>query len=49
MGLRSGALVGDKAYLYAGGGIVKDSDPASEYAETRLKLATLSAALHVAQ
>ncbi|HVW26598.1 MAG TPA: isochorismate synthase [Polyangiaceae bacterium] len=47
--LRSGALVGDKAYLYAGGGIVKDSDPASEYAETRLKLATLSAALHVAQ
>ncbi len=49
VGLRSGALVGDKAYLYAGGGIVKDSDPASEYAETRLKLATLSAALHVAQ
>ncbi|HEX4338144.1 MAG TPA: isochorismate synthase [Polyangiaceae bacterium] len=49
VGLRSGALVGDRAYLYAGGGIVKDSDPASEYAETRLKLATLSAALHVAQ
>jgi isochorismate synthase len=47
--LRSGALVGQRAYLYAGGGIVKDSDPASEYAETRLKLATLSAALHVAQ
>jgi isochorismate synthase len=49
VGLRSGALVGDRAYLYAGGGIVKDSDPASEYDETRLKLATLSAALHVAQ
>ena len=49
VGLRSGAIVGEKAYLYAGGGIVKDSDPASEYAETRLKLATLSAALHVAQ
>jgi isochorismate synthase len=49
VGLRAGALVSDKAYLYAGGGIVRDSDPASEYAETRLKLATLSAALHVAQ
>jgi isochorismate synthase len=49
VGLRSGALVADEAYLYAGGGIVRDSDPASEYAETRLKLAALSAALHVAQ
>ncbi len=49
VGLRSGALVGDRAYLYAGGGIVRDSDPGSEYAETRLKLAALSAALHVAQ
>jgi isochorismate synthase len=49
VGLRAGALVSDKAYLYAGGGIVRDSDPESEYAETRLKLATLSAALHVAQ
>jgi isochorismate synthase len=49
VGLRSGALQANTAYLYAGGGIVRDSDPASEYAETRLKLATLSAALHVAQ
>ena len=49
VGLRSGAFVGNRAYLYAGGGIVRDSDPASEYAETRLKLQTLCAALHVAQ
>jgi isochorismate synthase len=47
--LRSGAFIGDKAYLYAGGGIMQDSDPASEYEETRLKLAALCAALHVAQ
>jgi len=49
VGLRSGALVGDQAYLYAGNGIVRDSDPASEYAETKLKLAAVSAALHVAR
>jgi isochorismate synthase len=49
VGLRSGAFFGDRAYLYAGNGIVKDSDPASEYAETKLKLASLSAALHVAR
>jgi isochorismate synthase len=47
--LRSGAFVGANAFLYAGGGIVRDSDPASEYAETRLKMATLCAALHVDQ
>ena len=47
--LRSGAFVADKAYLYAGGGIVEDSDPASEYEETRLKLAALCTALHVAR
>lgn len=45
--LRSGMLVGERAYLYAGGGIVRDSDPAAEYAETRLKLAALSTALRV--
>lgn len=49
VGLRSGAFVGDQAYLYAGNGIVRDSDPASEYAETKLKLAAVSAALHVAR
>ncbi len=49
VGLRSGAIVDNRAYLYAGSGIVRDSDPASEYAETRLKLETLCAALHVVQ
>jgi menaquinone-specific isochorismate synthase len=49
VGLRSGAFVGDRAYLYAGNGIVSDSDPTSEYAETKLKLAALSSALHVAR
>src|SRR5262249_7864613 len=47
--LRSGAFVGNRAYLFAGGGIVRDSNPDSEYAATRLKLQTLYAALHVAQ
>jgi isochorismate synthase len=49
VGLRSGAFAGNRAHLYAGCGIVEGSDPASEYAETRLKLAALCAALHVAQ
>lgn len=49
VGLRSGVLEGNRAHLYAGGGIVRDSDPGSEYAETRLKLLALSAALHVVQ
>lgn len=47
--LRSGVFEGNRAHLYAGGGIVGDSDPASEYAETRMKLAALSTALHVSQ
>lgn len=49
VGLRAGVLEGNRAHLYAGGGIVRGSDPASEYAETRLKLLALSAALHVVQ
>lgn len=49
VGLRSGMLEGNRAHLYAGSGIVRDSDPASEYEETRLKLLALSAALHVVQ
>ena len=35
--IRSALLTGKNAYLYAGGGIVADSDPASEYAETLVK------------
>jgi menaquinone-specific isochorismate synthase len=35
--IRSALLNKANAYLYAGGGIVADSDPASEYAETLVK------------
>jgi len=35
--IRSALLNKEKAYLYAGGGIVADSDPTSEYAETLVK------------
>ena len=35
--IRSALLNKQKAYLYAGGGIVADSDPISEYAETLVK------------
>jgi isochorismate synthase len=36
--LRSGLIDGSKATLFAGCGIVADSEPDSEYAESRLKL-----------
>ena len=36
--LRSGCCCRRLAVLYAGGGIVADSDPGAEYAETALKL-----------
>lgn len=45
--LRSGVLDGDQAYLYAGAGIVRDSNPEHERAETQLKLQVLKAALGV--
>jgi salicylate biosynthesis isochorismate synthase len=34
-------LHGDTAHLYAGCGIVRDSDPADELAETEIKLQTM--------
>lgn len=43
--LRSGLLRDDKAYLFAGCGIVADSQPDTEYQETCLKLKTMVAAL----
>jgi isochorismate synthase len=46
--IRSGVLRGDRAHLYAGAGIVRDSDPDAELAETRLKLRALEQALGVA-
>lgn len=43
--LRSGLLSGRRATLFAGGGIVRGSDPADEYAETELKLRALYSSL----
>ncbi len=45
--LRCGLVRGDKAYIYAGAGIVRDSDPAMEYAETNIKQMALLRALGV--
>jgi isochorismate synthase len=43
--IRSGVLSRQRAWLYAGAGIVEGSDAALEYAETRLKQAPMLAAL----
>lgn len=43
--IRSGLLDGDKAYLYAGGGIVADSEPQQEYEETWVKFRPVLRAL----
>ncbi len=43
--LRSGTLTADRVRLFAGNGIVRDSDPEREYFETQLKLQPLLAAL----
>jgi menaquinone-specific isochorismate synthase len=37
VGLRSGVAAGDRVTLFAGNGIVADSDPAAEFAEVQLK------------
>jgi isochorismate synthase len=44
--LRSGLLLDGKAWVYAGAGIMADSDPDAEYAETELKMQALLGALH---
>ena len=41
VGLRCALLRGAEAHLYAGDGVVRDSDPAAELAETEIKLAAL--------
>ena len=43
--IRSAFVRGGRAYLHAGGGIVADSEPGAEYAETRAKLQSLLEAL----
>jgi menaquinone-specific isochorismate synthase len=45
VGIRSALVQGTTARLYAGVGIVADSDPVAELAETQLKLQALLAAL----
>ena len=45
--LRSGLLVGEKAELYAGAGIVSDSDAEAEWMEIEWKFAPMQAALGV--
>jgi menaquinone-specific isochorismate synthase len=44
LGIRSAVVVGSSARLFAGVGIVADSDPAAELAETQLKLQAFLAA-----
>ncbi len=46
--IRSALVFGNTAVLYAGAGIVAGSDPAREWEETSLKLATMRTALQVA-
>ena len=43
--IRSALLDGDSAYLYAGGGIVADSEPDKEYEETWVKFRPVMRAL----
>jgi menaquinone-specific isochorismate synthase len=43
--IRSGLLKEDESYLYAGCGIVADSDPESEYRETQMKFRPMLRAL----
>ncbi len=43
--LRCARLVGERAWLFAGAGIVSDSDPDAEWDETEVKLAALRSAL----
>jgi menaquinone-specific isochorismate synthase len=43
--LRSAVVQGDHAWLFAGNGIMGDSEPAAELAEVQLKFRPLSEAL----
>ncbi|MGY0693219.1 isochorismate synthase [Virgibacillus sp. FSP13] len=43
--IRSGLIQGDEASLFAGCGVVKDSDPEAEYEETQIKLTPMLSVL----
>ncbi len=45
VGLRSGVVSATDAWVFAGAGIVRDSDPRAEFLETELKLRPMLAAL----
>ncbi|MFN0027793.1 MAG: isochorismate synthase MenF [Acidimicrobiales bacterium] len=45
VGVRAAELIGATAHVYAGNGIVADSDPATELAETQAKFAAMLGAL----
>jgi menaquinone-specific isochorismate synthase len=45
VGVRSAEIIGDTARLFAGVGVVADSDPAAELEETRVKLEAMLGAL----
>ncbi|HEX8254386.1 MAG TPA: chorismate-binding protein, partial [Thermoanaerobaculia bacterium] len=47
--IRTVTLANDRAYVQAGGGIVFDSDPATEYEETVNKSAAVRRAISVAR
>ena len=47
--LRTMVIVGDKAYIQAGGGVVADSDPGAEYDETINKAKALMRAIEIAE
>ncbi|HEX3759940.1 MAG TPA: isochorismate synthase [Kofleriaceae bacterium] len=47
--IRSGVLAGNRAHLWAGGGIVAGSDPDRELAETEIKLRAMLGALGIAR
>ncbi|RTR26005.1 hypothetical protein EJ104_09130 [Deinococcus radiophilus] len=47
LGIRAAQIQGRQVRLWAGAGIVADSDPAAECAETRAKLGIMLAALGV--
>jgi menaquinone-specific isochorismate synthase len=44
LGIRAALVEGERARLYAGVGVLADSDPEAELAETQLKLQALLAA-----
>lgn len=46
VGIRSALIKGNQAYLFAGCGVVKDSDPFLEYEETKTKLRPMLRALN---